>query len=1175
MSAPQDRPALHYWSDEDVLLVYREVAETRELYLAIDANGAVTAFNGHVDLGTGIRTALAQIVAEELNVAFADVTMVLGATTAAPDQGATIASETIQITAEPLRLAAATAREFLQAQAAERIGTQPDALRYADASFRIDPSRHPNAETANVFVTLSDLIKGRSLRLPIDPDARLKPVADYTIVGRGQARTDIPQKASGDFLYVHDVRVPGMVHGRVVRPPYAGFDAGPHIGHSLISVDESSVADIPGLIGVVVIGDFVGVVAEREEHAIRAMKVLKVVWRAPPLIPDLNAPETPLRNNRSTARVLTDKGDVETTLRGATTPFERSYVWPYQMHGSIGPSCAVADWHGDHLVVWSGTQNPFPVRADLARLMDMPADGIVVERLEAAGCYGRNCADDVTLDAALLSRAVKRPVRVQLTREQEHAWEPKGAAQVIDVRGALDDEGGPAAYDFETRYPSNLAPSLPLILTGKAPPVADVAEMGDRTAIPPYLISNMRVTVHDMPPIARASWFRGVSALPNSFAHESFIDELAVAAEVDPIAYRLRYLTDQRAIDLVKAVAERAGWQPHIGPFSHGGSGDILYGRGFAYAVYVHGKFPGKAAAWAAWVADVAVNKVTGDIAVTRVVCGQDTGQMVNPDGVKHQIHGNVIQSTSRVLKEEVRFSSTGVASLEWGAYPILTFPDVPEIDVLLMPRQDEPPLGAGESASVPSAAAITNAIFDATGVRFRELPLTPEKVRAALNPLPPPTAPQRSATATRRRWAWPLAGAFAGALATGAAILPWASAISPIVRPAADTYAAATIERGRLAAAIGACNVCHTGNDGTPFAGGRALQTPFGIVYASNITPDPTAGIGSWSYPAFARAMRQGVSRDGHHLYPAHPYTSFAKASESDLQALYAYLMTQTASPTKPPRTELAFPFNIRALMAGWNALFLSSSPAPADALRTAEWNRGAELVEGLGHCSACHSPRNALGAEAKGTAHLAGGFADGWDAPALTSTSLSPIGWTEQALYDYLRTGRSHEHGAAAGPMAHVIETLQPLPDTDIRAMATYLASFNTAASTTTSPQAVIAASDSSASGANMLEPVGARIFDGACATCHGSDSRIASLALNTNLHAARPTNVISAIYQGIPMPVGTRDDVTAMPAFAGSLDDDATAALVRYLRARFAPDKPAWSNVNRDSIGQARAK
>jgi nicotinate dehydrogenase subunit B len=1159
-------PASEYWSNGDVLLVYRETPEVNELYIAVYPDGSVTAFNGHVDLGTGIRTSLAQIVAEELHVPFGNVTMVLGSTTAAPNQGATIASETIQITAVPLRLAAATAREYLFAQAAERLGTQPDKLRLTeDGTFRLDPAKDPAADSANLFVALADLIKGRALRLPLDPDAKLKPTADYTIVGQRQARTDIPQKATGDFHYVHDVRVPGMAHGRVVRPPYAGFDAGPHIGHSLISVDESSVAGIPGLIGVVVLGDFVGVVGEREEHAIRAMKALKVTWRAPPIIPDLNAPEMPLRNNRSTLRVLTDKGDVETTLKGSTSSFERSYVWPYQMHGSIGPSCAVADWQDDHLVVWSGTQNPFPVRADLARLMDIPEDSIVVERQEAAGCYGRNCADDVTLDAALLSRAVRRPVRVQLTREQEHAWEPKGAAQVIDVRGALDDEGGPAAYDFETRYPSNLAPSLPLILTGKVPPIADVAEMGDRTAIPPYMISNMRVRVHDMPPIARASWFRGVSAMPNSFAHESFIDELAVAAEVDPIEYRLRYLTDPRAIDLIRAVAERAGWQPHTGPFSHGSSGDILYGRGFAYAVYIHGKFPGKAAAWAAWVADVAVNKVTGEIAVTRVVCGQDTGQVINPDGVKHQIHGNIIQSTSRVLKEEVQFSQTGVASLEWGAYPILKFPDVPDIDVLLVPRQDEEPLGAGESASVPSAAAITNAIFDATGVRFRELPLTPEKVRAALNPLPPPELAEPPVASAKRRWMWPLAGAFAGALATGAAILPWASAISPIARPSADTYSQATIERGRLAAAIGACNVCHIGNDGMPFGGGRALETPFGTVYASNITPDSTAGIGNWSYPAFERAMRQGVSREGHHLYPAHPYTSFAKASEPDLQALYAFLMTQTASSTVAPRTELKFPFNIRSLMAGWNALFLSGSPAPADASRSPEWNRGAELVEGLGHCSACHSPRNAVGAEAKRAAHLAGGFADGWDAHALTSASPSPIGWTQQALYDYLRTGRSYDHGSAAGPMAHVIESLQPLPDADIHAMATYLASFNETTAASATPEAVIAASEKAAPNAGLREPVGARIFDGACAACHGSDSRIASLALNTNLHATTPNNVISAIHQGIPLPVGTPDETMAMPAFAGSLDGQSTAALVRYLRARFAPDKAPWQNVD----------
>jgi nicotinate dehydrogenase subunit B len=376
------------------------------------------------------------------------------------------------------------------------------------------------------------------------------------------------------------------------------------------------------------------------------------------------------------------------------------------------------------------------------------------------------------------------------------------------------------------------------------------------------------------------------------------------------------------------------------------------------------------------------------------------------------------------------------------------------------------------------------------------------------------------------------------------------------------DVFSSATIERGRLAAAIGACNVCHVGDDGTAFAGGRAMETPFGTVYASNITPDESAGIGRWSYPAFERAMRQGVSREGQHLYPAHPYTSFAKASDGDLQALYAFLMTQTASNNVPQRTALAFPFNLRPLMAGWNALFLSSSRAPADVTQSATWNRGAELVEGLGHCSACHSPRNALGAEAKRSSHLAGGFADGWDAPALTSVSLAPIGWTEQALFDYLRHGRSHEHGAAAGPMAHVIETMQPLPDSDIRAMATYLASMNDA--TASDPATVIAASDAAAAQASLREPVGARIFEGACAACHGADSRIASLALNSNLHAATPVNVIEAIRHGIAMPVGQRDETMAMPGFADALHDDAIADLVRYLRARFAPEKAPWGDV-----------
>jgi nicotinate dehydrogenase subunit B len=1179
MTGPRDRPVAAYLTDPDTLLVLRPAeGKEDELFLALDAKGQVTGFNGHVDLGTGIRTALTQIVAEELDVPFERVRMVLGSTSAAPNQGATIASETIQISSKPLRAAAATARAYLLKLAAARFALKPEDLVAEEGVIRTT-----NPEE-NRFVTFVDLIAGGATRLFIDPSAPLKPVAQYRVVGRAQPRTDIPAKVTGAFTYVHDVRLPGMLHGRVIRPPHSGFDSGPHVGASLIFVDETSVAHVPGLVAVVTIGDFVGVVATREEQAIEAMRRLEIRWRPTPAIPDLNAPEAALRGNPSTARRLADRGDVERALGAAAEPMQRTYGWPYQMHGSIGPSCAVADWREDGLTVWSGTQNPFPMRADLARLLDMPEEDIVVERLEAAGCYGRNCADDVTADAALLSRSVGRPVRVQLTREQEHAWEPKGAAQIIDVRGGLDEEGGPAAYDFETRYPSNLAPTLPLILTGKVSPIAEVAQMGDRTAVPPYAFGNLRVTVHDMPTLARASWFRGVSALPNSFAHESFIDELATAAKVDPIEYRLRYLTDPRAVDLVRAVADRANWKPHTKPGAHGREGDILYGRGFAYAVYVHGPFPGKAAAWAAWVADVAVNRVTGEIAVTKVICGQDTGAMINPDGVRHQIHGNVIQSTSRILKEEVNFSATAVASLEWGAYPIIGFPEIPEIDVLMIPRPDEPPLGAGESASVPSAAAIANAVFDATGVRFRELPLTPERVRAALNPLPAPppsqaTRPGRS----RLRFAWPLAGAFSGALALGAGILPFNAAIAPVLRPSPDVFSAATIERGRLAAAVGDCNVCHVGAGDASFAGGRALETPFGVVYVTNITPDETTGIGAWSYPAFSRAMRQGVSRDGHHLYPAHPYTSFTKASEADLEALYAYLMAQPALVAKAPETQLRFPFSMRPLMAGWNALFLSSSPAPADPSRDAAWNRGAELVEGLGHCSACHSPRNALGGEVKGANHLAGGAADGWGAHALSVSSFAPVAWTADAFYDYLRTGHSAAHGAAAGPMADVVHSLAPLPDADIRAMAVYLASIGASADTPpagSSIESVIAAANLAAPGAAIAFPRGARLYAGACESCHSEASPITSLALNTNLHAGEPDNLLHAILKGISAPAASaiRTDVgdfgvMAMPAFAEALDDADVIEIAGYLRTRFAPSQPSWGAIS-EPLAAARS-
>lgn len=1192
-------------------------AEGDEILLAVWDDGSVTALHGHVDLGTGIRTALAQIAAEELDIPLGDLNMVLGDTARAPNQGGTIASASIQIHAAPLRAAAAQARAWLLAQAAVRLGVPADALRIEAGvvQLREDDGRR---------LPLGQLVAGQRTVLSLDTSTPTKSVADYRLVGTRQPRVDIPAKLAGELVFVHDMRVPGMLHGRVVRPPYAGADHGDYIGNTLESVDESSIAHIPGVRAVVVLRDFVGVVAEREEHAEQAMRELRVTWKAWPGMPDLSNVEQALRTNPATQRLLIDDGDVDGAIARAAQPMRRTYVWPYQMHASIGPSCALADWQpeavdGFALRVWAGSQSPHVLRDDLAKLMDLQDVQVDVVRMEAAGCYGRNGADDAAADAALLARAVGAPVRVQLTREQEHAWEPKGAAQLMDVNGGLDADGGIAAYDFETSYPSNGAPTLALLLTRTVEPVAQAYEMGDRTARPPYTVDNLRVKVNDMAPIVRASWLRGVSALPSSFAHESYIDELATAAGVDPVQFRLRHLHDERAVELVQATAQKAGWRMRTGPQENadgglGEGGDILFGQGFAYARYVHSKWPGFGAAWAAWVADVEVNRKTGEVHVRRVVVGHDAGMMVNPAGIEHQIHGNVIQTTSRALMEEVRFApqqaggapagevmagrpaSGVVANREWGGYPILNFRQVPVIEVMHMPRQGEAPLGAGESSSVPGTAAIANAIFDATGVRFRSPPFTPEVVRAALNPLPAPAGGDADADTPRldamptaqparvpadapwpkRKGMWATASALLiGGLGVVAGVLGWRSAIAP-VSLTAPVYSATTIERGRVLAAMGDCAVCHTAEGGTPNAGGRAMDTPFGTVYTTNLTPDAETGLGRWSFSAFQRAMREGVSRDGHHLYPAFPYTAFAKTSDDDLQALYAYFMALPPVHAATPKSDLKFPFNLRPLMAGWNALFHDPAPYAPVATQSAEWNRGAYLVNGLGHCGACHTPRNALGAEQGGSAFLSGAMVDGWEAPALTALSKSAVPWNADALYGYLRNGHAPSHGTAGGPMAEVVRELQQVSDEDIRAMSTYLASFNPAVP---NPQALAAqAVQTAAATKGRLLGAPQRLFDNACAACHhdGDGPTLLGvntpLALNTNLTSDRPDNLLRTILQGVREPA--TKDIGFMPAFGDAFDDAQIVELAGYMRARFAPQAAPWPTLAKD-VARLRAE
>jgi nicotinate dehydrogenase subunit B len=1164
-------------------------SESTEVLLAVWRTGKVIALHGHVDLGTGLRTALTQVVAEELDMLISQVEMVMGSTSAAPNQGATIASASLQVHAEPLRRAAGQARDWLIKQLALRWQCDPDQIQVTDGF----------ANYSSHTARLTDAVPENACHLVLDLQAPVKPPHQYKLVGQPIPRIDIPAKATGMPAFVHDLQWPGVLHGRVIRPPYAGADHGEFIGKTLESVQSQSVAHIPGVRAVVVQGDFVGVVAEREEHAEQAMHELEVRWKSWPSLPPVENLENALRSNPSTPRELVNEGQIEKALQQDAEQgvlLERTYIWPYQLHASLGPSCALADWmeEGDpqqpqiKLRVWAGTQNPHVLRRDLALLTNLQDIQIEVIRMEAAGCYGRNGADDVAADAALLSKTVKAPVRVQLSREQENAWEPKGAAQWMQVSGGLDANNQPNACDFQTSYPSNGAPTLALLLTGTVAAQAQTYEMGDRTARPPYSYGNLRVTVHDMPPILRASWLRGVSALPNSFAHESFIDELAAEAGADPVEFRLRHLADPRAQELIRATANRAGWLSHFQPQQQAAKGEWLQGQGFAYARYIHSKWPGFGAAWAAWVADVEVHRQTGEVHVKRVVVGHDAGLTINPAGVEHQIHGNVIQATSRALKEKVKTDGINgkVVSNEWGSYPVLSFREVPVIEVMQMPRPGEPALGAGESSSVPGTAAIANALFDATGIRFRQPPFTPEVVRAALNPLPAP-APQASNAKKPKPFrikTSQIIGLVTGLVTAVTALiiggLDRPIQLSKIVRPDTSQYSSAQIDRGRQLAALGNCAGCHTSPEGERNAGGLAMETRFGVIYSTNITPDSETGIGGWSYRAFERAMREGVSRDGHLLYPAFPYTAFASLAEEDMMALYAYLQSQPAVRQTNPETRLAFPFSQRYLMQAWNRLF--HNPAVEEMVVNPEdsVSRGAYWVNTLGHCGSCHTERNFFGAERKNQAYLQGAMVDGWHAPALNQLNPSPVPWTANAFYNYLRHGHSPDHAVAGGPMAQIVRELQAVPDETLRDIANYLASLNPATESA-SPTAIEQMRNQVVQLAARQAPLpdaAQRQFEGSCGACHhdGDGPKLLGvntpLALNSQLHSDQPDNLIRTILDGLQAPPSRQ--VGFMPGFRNSLTDQQIADIVGYMRRRYAPERDAWLQLSQQ-VARVRAK
>ncbi len=687
-------------------------------WIAIEPDGTVTVFSGKVELGTGVRTALAQIVAEELEVPFERIRMVMGDTARSPDEGYTAGSMTIQMGGSALRQAAAEARRALLDMASNQLDAAPDELVVRDAVVCV--SHHPNRA-----ITYAELMGGKSFNREVTGNAPLKRPEDYRLVGTSVPRVDIPQKLTGQPSFVQDLRMAGMLHGRVVRPPSAGA--------TLVSLDESSVRDVRGLVKVVQRGNFVGVIAEREEQAIRAAQQLQVEWRETASLPRMEDLYTVLRAQPTTDDVLVEAGDVDGALQQATQQLHATYYQPYHAHASIAPSCAVAAVTGERITVWSSTQGPYALRGALAQLLAVPVEQVRLIHVESAGCYGQNGADDVAADAVILSQAVGKPVRVQWSRADEFIWEPKAAAMVMEVRAGLDAQGHVIAWEYNVWSPNHaerprfarqlLAAQL---MSGQAPPPPRFFLGGERNAPTNYAFPNQRVTIHWIAhsPL-RASSFRSLGGAANTFANESFMDELAAAARVDALEFRLRHLTDPRAHHVLHAAAEQAGWGTR--PASRAQQDGWAEGRGLAFAQYEND------GAIVACIATVQVDTASGAVRVKRIVAAHDCGLIINPDGVKNQIEGNLIQALSRALKEEVKFDESRVTSVDWQSYPILTFSEVPAVDIVLINRPDQPAVGVGEPATVTSAAAVANAIFDATGARVRQVPFTPQRVLTAL----------------------------------------------------------------------------------------------------------------------------------------------------------------------------------------------------------------------------------------------------------------------------------------------------------------------------------------------------------------------------------------------------------------------------------------------------------
>ena len=716
-------------------------------WIAIAADGTVTAYTGKCEFGQGILTVQAQLVAEELSVPLNRVRIVQCDTDVCPDQGTTSGSQSTptNFNQRNLAQAAATARQALLRMASTRLNAPIDQLSVSDGVVAAASDRSKR-------VTYGELVAGRKFMLPVDRDTKRKPPSEWKVLGTATPRVDMTAMATGTFEFVHNVRVPGMLHGAVVRPPTVGATL-----VSPIEEIEQSVRGLPGVVKVVARKNFVGVVAEKPWQAMQAASKLKATWKAGPALPSQQQFYDYLRRQPSRDAYVVNSGDVDDTLAKAASVFKATYMHPYQMHGSIGTSCAVADVQGDKATVWSPTQSAYPTRNGVALLLGIPADNVRVIYTRGSGCYGINGADTVSYDAALLSQAAGKPVRVQLSRRDEMAWENYGFAYVIDQRAGVDANGTIVAWDYEAWFPSRggrpgydrpgnvvtgtLVGMQPVEVTPrKAAEPAGEFRNGSNAA-PSYVsgrvarkaggagtIASERVLTHTVESPFFTGPLRSPSRLQNTFAHECFLDEIAAKLKLDPVAYRLRHLSDARLKDVVSAAAKAAKWDARPSPKSSTPRTGAATGRGIACVAYEGDN------GYVALVAEVDVDQASGNVTAKRFVLAQDCGPVSNPDGMRNQLEGGALQGFSRAIGEEVTWDDQKITSIDWRTYHSLPLGfAIPAIESVLINRTDAPAAGAGETAITVVAAAVGNAIFDATGVRVRQVPFTPARVKAAL----------------------------------------------------------------------------------------------------------------------------------------------------------------------------------------------------------------------------------------------------------------------------------------------------------------------------------------------------------------------------------------------------------------------------------------------------------